>query len=544
MTKQAIPRFCITRATRAACALITLLAVTSSHAQTISPPSVQLVDEFGVNLMNGQVNQSLPTVSIGGSMGISHDISLYTNHFFPLRKYGYHDKFNGAARYVQMGTPTVAAAVMRVFDFTGSADFKVFVNGVVYAGPGPGATQNYEYVALRDGRDRLKVAGNSREFLDWTKADGTVSRFHRGTDAPVAAEGRLVQVTYPNGFTINVDWPTSVSTNTGFTIVYQYQSDSRPVPNCDSNQAGAPPASVAEWTSRNPRYVKAVNGAVCPATNSACLAKSWPTATFTWPAGMPRLMYCGESVFEVQTPVGTTTFRYKPYDLAYNGTTVVQGYTPGLKISPRLFKVKPASSTVESIEYTYKNLFQVYTVGVREDVIFTQFTPGTFPTEMGSYEFLVQESGAILTAKFIDRTNSYDLGSMYMGDGYAQNNGTVAGGISRVVHNVSGIPTNISTVDGKHALVQYEPTIRNFPQTVSHHNGLTEVYTYTSGNNVGEIKAAGVSMSRAEYPWESSCDSSPKTCNRPKFIFDANNNATEYEYHSASGQVSRIIPSC
>src|SRR5688572_7538279 len=43
-----------------------------SLAQTLSPPSVQLIDEFGVNLMSGQVNQSLATVSIGGAMGISH----------------------------------------------------------------------------------------------------------------------------------------------------------------------------------------------------------------------------------------------------------------------------------------------------------------------------------------------------------------------------------------------------------------------------------------------------------------------------------------
>jgi hypothetical protein len=519
------------------CAAFTPAAI----AETISPPSVKLIDDFGVNLSNGQVYQSLNTVAIGGAMGLSHSLSLYTNHFFPLRGRGYSDKFDGGSRYTQMASQTQVQSVMRVYDFAGTVDFRVYVNGALYNGVGSDVMDNYTFVPLHDERDRLQVSGSNREFLDWTKADGTVSRFRRNPNPPLNGEGRLAQVTSPNGFTVFVDLPNSVSTNTGFAIVYQYEPDSRGVPACANPAAGVPGANVATWAAANPRYVKAVNAASCAPTNASCLSRAWPTATFTWPAGMPRLMYCGESVFEVQTPTGTTTYRYKPHDLAYSGSNLVEGYTPGEQISPRLYKIKPANSTVESIEYTYKNIFQIFVVGVREDTVFTAADPGTYPTQMGFFERLVQQSGTMVTARVMDRTNEYQMGGTYIGQGSAQNLGSLDGGVWRVIRTVVSDPPYITEVNTKDAKILFEASTRNYVQRVEHNTGVTETFAYTRGN-VSEIKANGTVMSHATYPPAGSCDTNPKTCNLATSVFDAKNNETQYEYHPASGQVSRVIP--
>lgn len=193
----------------------------------VTRPSISLVDKFGVNLMNGQVTASLDTVSIGGGMGLSHNISMYTNHFYPLRLYGYNDKFYALSRYTQFQeSATTIRWVYRVYDFSGTEDFFPYVNGSAYNGGG-NVTTGYTFVAMRDPRHKLAVGGVNREYLDWTKPDGTIVRFLRTNNAPLSAGGRLSQIVYPNGFTIDIDIANSVSTNTGFSLVYQYEPDTR-----------------------------------------------------------------------------------------------------------------------------------------------------------------------------------------------------------------------------------------------------------------------------------------------------------------------------
>ena len=513
-------------------AVASMIAGVGANAANLTPPSTQFVDKFGVNLLNGQVNSTLETISIGGEMGLAHGISLYSNHFERASQRGYIDRYAGAAKYSQLVGPGFVWPIMRVHDFGGSVDFRI-------AGGGP-------YAALKDPRNKLVISGASNEFLDWTKPDGTVTRFGRAPNASNEADGRILQVTYPNGFTIYFDNLKRVFTNTGFSLVYQHEQDTRPPDTAaDANApAGAPLYSIAEWALHNPRYVRGVNNAVCSTGSTACLQRTWPTATFTWPPGMPRTMYIGRRVFTVDTPAGRTLYEYEPYDLAKDGNVVVSGYKLGQRISPRLKSIKPVSSLSPTLEYTYKNLFVYTSVGLRDDIFGVEYPlpVGSFPAGMGDYVTLVQDAGVIETAKRIGENNLYEIGQVYMNESASQNVGSVLGGVWRVITAIATTPPMTTSVDTSEEQVLFEADVRNFPSQIRRHTGLTEVLAYTPRGNLQSVTANGVMTARAAYAYENDCASLPKICNQATSTFDAKNNETRYEYHTASGQVLRIIP--
>jgi hypothetical protein len=520
--------------------------VTCALAATLTPPSTQFVDKFGVNLLNGQVNSTQETVSIGGPMGLSHGISLYTNHFLRPGQRGYIDKYAGQSKYSQLLGPGFIWPIMRVHDFSGSVDFRIKVGGSFYAGDGRESATTASFVALKDTRNQLIVSGASNEYLDWIKPDGTVTRFLRASNPRIDADGRLLQVMYPNGFRIEFDYLNRVFTNTGYTLIYQYEQDVRPPdPVADANApAGAPFYSISEWALHNPRYVKAVNSAVCSAGSAACLQRAWPTATFTWPPGMPRTMYIGKRTFTVDTPGGRTIYEYEPYDLAKNGNVIVSGYTAGQRISPRLKSIKPASSLSATLEYTYKNLFVYTSVGLRDDLFGVQYAPpaGTFPSGMGDYAALIQDAGVIESAKRIDERNSYEMGQVYMNESSAQNVGLLTGGVWRVITAITATPPMITSVDTLEEQVLFEASERNFTSQIRRQTGVTDVLAYTPRGNLKSITSNGLVTARAAYAYENDCATLPKSCNGATSTFDAKSNETRYEYHAASGQVQRVIP--
>lgn len=523
-----------------------LLNGRSANAASLTPPSARFVDKFGVNLLNGQVNSTLETVSIGGEMGLAHAISLYSNHFERTGQRGYVDRYSGGARYSQLVGPGFVWPVMRVHDLGGSMDFRLMRGGSYYTGDGRESAVTATFVALKDTRHQLVVSGAANEFLDWTKPDGTVTRFGRVANPRIDAGGRLLSVTYPNGFRIHFESINRVFTNNGYSLVYQYEPDNRaPDLAADANApAGAPPYSVAEWALLNPRYVKAVNSVACSTGWATCLQRAWPTATFTWPPGMPRTMYIGKRVFTVDTPSGRTAYEYEPYDLAKNGNVVVTGYTVGQRISPRLKSIKPVSSLSATLEYTYKNLFVYTSVGLREDIFGVQYAPtnGTFPTGMGDSAALVQDAGVIETAKRLEERNSYEMGQVYQHESSAQNVGLLTGGVWRVITAINATPPMTVSVDTLDEQIVFETSGRNFPSQVRHHTGLTEVLAYTPRGNLQSITSNGVVTARAVYLHENDCATWPKICNLATSIFDAKNNETRYDYHSPSGQVARVAP--
>jgi hypothetical protein len=245
-------------------------------------------------------------------MGLAYRISIYANEANWLSYEGFSTNYMGKAKEVHLTDDINFSPrnVMRVSDGDGSADFKVWKNGVMqdYITT---VTPPYTYEAVGDKRHSLAVVGNT---LEWTKPDGTVVRYARGTYVNAGSGGGFFETVYPNGFTVHS--ANDISSNTGFQLRGINVPDYRPMDKADNpNLIQAPPAGSSAgsgWSSMNPLYVKAINTAIeyCAPLPAVCApTQSWPTATIEWPAGMPRTVFIGDSVVKVTDAGGAVTAR-------------------------------------------------------------------------------------------------------------------------------------------------------------------------------------------------------------------------------------------
>lgn len=508
------------RARIAACLLSGGLVAGFSHAADIEPPKVQLTDKVGVNMLNGQVTHSLPTVSIGGAMGLSHSVSVNANEFNYIGYRGFQDKFYARARNVQLCTSPAACnpmQAMRVHDFEDSVTFAYYVGGVLQQGGD--ATSGYSYQATGDERHTLEAIGSE---LVWTKPDGTVVRFSRGgaTPFPASQGGFLKSVEYPNGFTI---WVSSsgaaVNTNTGFQLKHYFEPGDLTVYKSEPPNLNAPIVS-ASWYLTNPKHIYAINASVqfCSWDSTNCSlnpAHEWPKATFEWPAGMPRSMYIGDSVVKVTNSAKlTTTYTFRAYDLAYNEWgQVVPPWTPGRDFSPRLKFIAPPGGSANKLTYDYKNLFVNYK----------------------GLDQRLSTAGVTRSAARLGAGSSYDIGFDFQGE--TQNRGGV--GITLVhFQGQFGDPAAIYYADTQDGRVWYESSARNFVRQIDRTGAPTEVYTYATRSNLTSASFGG-NVKLAEYP--ATCTpATRKTCNQPTRTRDPNGYWTDYTYHPDSGQVASI----
>lgn len=519
---------------RLGCISIALVsAFASSQAADIERPKVQIVDEFGVNLATGQVTYNMETVSIGGEMGLTHRISVYANELAFNNNRGFSDNMRSVTRYVNLSQqPDYSPkAVLRVSDFTDSADFAVEVNGTrveqFKSTPPP-----YTYVPIGDERHELRTNG---ELLEWTKPDGTLVKFKRKANAAAGDDGLLSEIIYPNGFTITVTpGGMGIQSNTGFQLKSIYESDTRVMdkPN-NPNLVNVHPSLTSQgsgWSDANPKYVKAINMAVefCPPTQRSCnLTHTWPTATFEWPAGMPRTMYIGESVVSVIDAEGRVTkFRYLAHDLAYNEWgAVVQPFEPNRQFSPRLAGITPAGGASEQFQYEFKNVFDYHT------------------TTHGEWVSRSQTAGMIKRAQHIQKLASYSMFQPYMGSSLMNTGG---GYVRNALMYGSGAPYGnpdaISSANTKDGQIGFESAARNWPNRFWKSSGPSERYDYTRGNLTKLsywIDGDWVTHLEAGYP-EQCTSGTRKYCNQAQWIRDAVGNTTNYTYHPESGQVATI----
>lgn len=541
---------------RKAVVLVTMAWATTAGAVQdgqLAPPNVQTVDGLGVNVATGQVSQTLQTVSIGGDMGLSHSISLFTNHIPYESNYGYTDKYAGGAKLATIGRFNEATGqyfnykgqsystftVMRVFGPVGSEDFEVHKNGVLQSNP-QGLT-GVTYVAMGDERNKLEnvTSGTYTNHLKWTTPDGT----------EVYYDGNEIRaIVYPNGYTIKILGLGSVTTNTGFQLRYE-----RPVItaglSAEKVQIKAsmhPDAEIKEinpssWSSRNPKYVIGLNNAIeyCSSahTRTPCsLTNDWPTATFTWPGGMPQAIYLGDSIFSVEDATGgVTEFHYQSQDPTVDG--VLGGtdpYLSGIKFSPRLVGIKSAGSTAIDFEYEYENI-------------------GSYRSERGSlntftYWQMSNEAGEIKSAEGPNGKFGYTIGQpIAQMPAPVENFGSGPGVAPRIMVQLRNEPygklaflvvnrQNPTTYEEKYT---FEGNYRNFVTNYVSSKSAGKSYDYSGPRgNLIKVSTMGGNIT-AIYP--STCSTSErKRCNKPTSVTDAKGNTTNYEYHQASGQVTKV----
>jgi len=476
-----------------------------------------------VNMASGQVAPSLTDVSIGpAQFGLSHSISSFSSNFVnwdgsgPL---GFRDKFYGAAIKVLHHKPTGVGAwvyTVRVFDVGDSVDFLINGDGTYTAYNG-------------DTRNTLELVPGTG--LLWTKADGTVDTFGAGMTAfnpDTAGLVPLSNIVYPNGFTLyfwGQDPQGGVTTNTGYQLKYVYVQDSSTPDNDDPTNDELPPAEAVVWSHAIPKYVVAINNTVdfCnPGSTSfydsvaaACpgLSRAWPTASYSWPHGMPRGMYLADASFKVTDASGKVTeYMHHPY------TKPAVLNDPKFRV-PRIVGIKSGNRATPYVTYDYV----------------TQ-------TQVSGYDMLpIYVAGPIAqlqSASMDGQTVSYTIGQTYQYQGNFINASSVPYGVSRVLYNGE---YGITEVVGWDRTVEREYTSVNRVKSVYQvAGGLTFQFTYdpnTTRQNVVSLSRNGTVVQTAGFP--ATC-TNRKTCNEPLWTQDALGNQTDYEYDSASGQPTRI----
>lgn len=531
----------------------TQFAFATTQSGQVQPPQKEVLDSFGVNLTTGQVSTSLQTVSIGGSMGLSHSISMQANLFSITGLYGYIDKFAGSVRYTKIGENVKADTytaevpqlyVMRASGPTGSADFKINYS-------------NSTYESLGDKRELLAV-NSAKNYLIWTRPDGTELWYPWSSGMTITSSTSLKYVIYPNGLKITIHGKGGVTTNTGFQLKYDYVDDTRPMdpaklsvyvhPN--SRIPALNTSAASYWSNRNAKYVRAINNAYeyCdPAYFTSCtLTSEWPTATFNWPAGMPRAIFLGDSVFSVVDAEGRSTdYHYRSFDLSlrdvHNPNSHVSCTTclqPGEDYSPRLVGIKPANSDEIDVTYDYQN---VYTTRSPAD---TGVSVGIRVVEM--WQELTSRVGELRNAdsKTLGHAG-YSIGSQANQGGDFWNFGHWTGKGEPIrtylYRDMPGVLYWVQSLEKGY--FEFERSYRNFVVKTNLIGEPTKKYFYDTRGNLKHIELFdGTSTSlgkeyEALYP--TTC-SNTKTCNSPIWTKDANGNQTDYTYHAESGQLATI----
>lgn len=499
----------------------TFSLLASADLPDLAPPKIQLVDEYGVNVHNGQVQSSLETVAIGGAMGLSHSISNYTNNFSIAGYRGYQDKFYAKGRVTELDTRIgLYKNVLTVHDISDSAEFMLIVGGA-WVPFGTGFVSNSTYRALRDVRHTLERRADG---VYWTKPDGTVVKFEAGAIGYPGNVGLMKQIKYPNGFTIDVDYLNKrVTTNTGFALKYIHQYDSadatmEPTKYSIRYDNPLPEEQPQIWANNNPKYVQAINTSVenCLAVNCT---QNWPKAEFDWPAGMPRAIYLGDSTFKVTNAMGDVTeYYFRSFDLAFDGTTIQPPYLEYERYSPRLIGIKPAGSTERVFQYNYKNVFDTTTI------------------ENSPWVTLSSEAGQVLQAKRHNESSTYTFGEVH---NYGNIRNMGGGHIKEVFPKIDQFPGSINQVITRDGILNYEVSYRNFPESfIWPASDMTESFLYDARGNMTSHTKGAVTVT-ASYP--ESCENSIKFCNSPTSTRDGKGNQTDYFYDNpGSGLLKRV----
>ena len=404
--------------------------------------------------------------------------------------------------------------------------------------------ENGKYIVTKASGTVVEIPGSLSALQSDTYSDGATMNYDK--------------ITYPNGFSISVERKysgmtapiLSVTTNTGLQLKYHYAPQSRPLPANQNKAISWPgnniPDDGLDWSTVLPASVTAINQGIeyCSDTESCTLTQSWPTATYQWPAGMPKAAYVGDTIFTVTDSAGRTTeYHHTPVD--------IDPIPQDKRFAVRLKKVKTAQQSVPAITYDYVNVFD--------------------PSPI--YQMFYYYRKNIGPATLVSATNkglssTYNVGANGVQDTSVANtwkhsstkaaiNGQSLANIVYRMDNYWNVPKKIETWDqdvifesqGNKNINTLAP-ILNRVKRIEHKRGkgATE-YEYDARGNLTKIwrsdrghgsqnEGSYLYVEEAMYP--TSCPN-PKTCNKPRWVKDGRGNATSYTYHAQSGQIATVL---
>jgi len=533
-TKDLLPAVTVAKRRTLSLLATSTLWAASATAASLSPPPYEVMNRHGVNLATGQVSPSLNTVSIGGSLGLSHSISTFSSNFVnwegegPL---GYKDRFYGRVMKVVHHKPPGSSSnawvwTMRVFDMGGSMDFIFNADG--------------SYTSYT-GDPRHTLWFTPGLGFVWTKPDGTVVTYnvpsYTSTGNNIEIIAGVSEIKYPNGLTVSLTsrdvgaQVLGVRTNTGYQLKYVYvpRTEILEIPDDPSNTRIP---QIQSWSGMMPRFVAAINNAVdyCSSDASltsynslsdACagqLTQDWPKATFNWPGGMPRVMYLGETVFSVIDAIGgVTEYRNRPYAKSASCNENDPQYR-----TPRIVSIKRSTANIPEVTYDYQSLCTTSNAGEHISIHgagpVAQLKSSAMEGDGGSYS---------LNNPYTPYPGMLPTTSINGGGGYH--------GINYVYVNID---YGVAKFDAWDKFVSLESAPSNRLYSIYDKlTGLTTEFGYDARFNLIEIKKNNVVTQSAGYP--ATCGNR-KTCNQATWVRDANGNQTDYEYEPNSGQVARV----
>ncbi len=566
----------------------------------IAGPKINMVDDNGVNVATGQINIRIPTVSIGGAMGLDHHISFFTNGIDTNGYYGYSDKFAGWARYLPHGkqptgvilTPKMA---LRVIGPHGSENFRVMLDDVEQS-LRLDLSSGYRYSAAGDKRNTLTFTSDHPEILVWTMPDGTKLEYKRPANGYSSAAGYLQQIKYPNGKILTIN-PAGVWTNTGF----QFKPVGIANVDLDETKAALSNALHSDtlvtrdtitWHLRNPTYIFGINNAVqyCSPNESELCGlmgenpHNWPKVNIDWPGGSPRALFLGESNVKITNAEGGVTdllfdaqdvTNLDPSDetIGEIGSEAFLNYEPGDMFSPRLVKMKSVGSDTWDSTYTYKNDYRFDSVtdsthiggnaygGIQPNTT-GQITSGFGLGLAFMYWELNSENGILKSSNTVRGGSiAYTFGEKA---GFVDTRNTSWGKTQFRVRLSGDYPGDMmeANIDGvgrfEYGSSEYN-SFRRFVLT-SNGPGPHKKYSYDDMGNLSRISVFGggadVTVAEACYPGSratssfaiynySACPSNTQscnefTCNKPVWTKDGLGNQTDYTYHEQSGQTATV----
>ncbi|WP_296053511.1 hypothetical protein [uncultured Alteromonas sp.] len=500
---------------------------TALHAQSydgpdLGEPSFSAIDRKHVNMVNGTISYSINDVSIGvGDLSLEHSISINANDALNWESPypGYKDKYFGGIRrtlFSQSENGSQRFEVLSVFDYETTYYFEITSSGT------------YDAV----GNDLVTLTKLDSYTLLLTKEDGTLVKFRTEQSIPATVSqtytpyAYMKEINYPNGFTVNIHKSShslgaaikSVTTNNGLQLKYVYEIHSRPLESAKQSATNNPNISAdsLNWSATHPSEIIALNNAVevCPLLADSCSPSGdWPKASYSWPDGMPRAFYIGESDFVVTNAGGgVTTFHHKALSKAPmygdSGSTVNAGLENDY--FPRIIRIEKPDG--KEVTYRFRNYAQV-----NNEPPFTWFT----------YLAHGIMDRATINGQSTDYTfgparTSYASASSGMYNHVAT--GDVYHGVKKVVtgyQSYSGgkIATGPIIVETWDKTVYLSNDLANKVEQIDNElTGVPITYSYDSLGRLVEVVEDG--LIDINYP-QSYC--SPKNCNKPSSVSNKHN---------------------
>jgi len=509
----------------------------AQDSDQVTPPEVQFLDQFQVNVMNGAYSPTVNDISIGGERGLSHSVSTHTNEFVNVHNYapyGPVDSYHGSVTFSYRSASVGALPTQPVINVSGGGASASFV-------------ENSDGTYAPRGEYKGSLDYTSGYGFVYTSPDGAQFHYPSPTNRPGPSSGsKLTKIVQANGAITEIVWGMGsyqpriekVSNSYGYSLVYQYSTDNRTMSNSGVNASlaqsyenaynGGSTAGDAlyslstssnSWASNMPSHIAGVNEAYISCSPTCTPGSSWPRSEYWWTAGAPRAFYIGPAEFRVTTSTGASvTFKHEPFDIAHqmsNGSWW-RNALPGTNALPRIVETEYSDGRVYQYNYVTANFdFQA--------------------SSMGSY-LKDMDYALIKNAGLMCDESECDSGyyNMYASGPNSSVINARSGyqGVSQIRN--SGIGDLIQVITWSKTMWYNAGNVLSW-----YHDNSTgdDIYFIRDGrDNITEVKRNGLVIWTAQYP-NSCTTSNRKYCNKPEYTVDANGNRTDYTYHPESGNV-------